>query len=188
MADLQRCAWVGDDPLMIRYHDEEWGAPCHEDPTLFEFITLEGAQAGLSWRTILHRREGYRRAFHGWDIRRIASMSDAELEALVEDPGIIRHRQKINSVVTNARAVLALLPQWVTLDRYVWQFVDEVVVVGGWRDVSEVPAVTERAWAMSKQMRKDGFAFVGPTTLYAFMQAAGLVNDHTLDCFRHREV
>jgi DNA-3-methyladenine glycosylase I len=179
---------VGDDPLMVRYHDEEWGLPCHDDATLFEFLTLEGAQAGLSWRTILQRREGYRRAFLEWDIERIARMTEADIDRLVADEAIIRHRQKIASTVGNARAVLALLPQWVTLDRYLWQFVDEVVVVGRHQAGAEIPAVTERSWAMSKQMRRDGFTFVGPTTLYAFMQAAGLVNDHTVDCFRFSQV
>lgn len=183
-----RCAWASDDPLMLRYHDEEWGVPCHEDRTLFEFLTLEGAQAGLSWRTILHRREGYRRAFLDWDIERIAAMTDADLDRLVADEGIIRHRQKIASTISNARVVLGLLPQWVTLDRYIWQFVDEVVVVGRHGSLEDVPAVTERSWAMSKQMRRDGFTFIGPTTAYAFMQAAGLVNDHTVDCFRFGEV
>lgn len=184
----QRCAWAGTEPEMVRYHDEEWGVPCHDDRTLFEFLTLEGAQAGLSWRTILQRREGYRRAFLEWDIEHIAGMTEADIDRLVEDEGIIRHRQKITSTIGNARAVLKLLPQWVTLDRYLWQFVDEVVVVGGHRSMRDVPAVTERSWAMSKQMRRDGFTFVGPTTAYAFMQATGLVNDHTVDCFRFAEV
>jgi DNA-3-methyladenine glycosylase I len=185
--DLTRCAWVGDEPSMVRYHDEEWGVPCHDDRTLFEFLTLEGAQAGLSWRTILQRREGYRRAFLEWDIERIAAMTEADIDRLVEDEGIIRHRQKITSTIGNARIVLKLLPQWVTLDRYLWQFVDEVVV-GRHDSMGDVPAVTERSWAMSKQMRRDGFTFVGPTTAYAFMQATGLVNDHTVDCFRFTEV
>jgi DNA-3-methyladenine glycosylase I len=185
---LIRCAWAGDEPSMVRYHDEEWGVPCHDDRTLFEFLTLEGAQAGLSWRTILQRREGYRRAFVEWDIERIAAMTETDIDRLVEDAGIIRHRQKITSTIGNARTVLRLLPQWVTLDRYLWQFVDEVVVVGRHDSVGDVPAVTERSWAMSKQMRRDGFTFVGPTTAYALMQAAGLVNDHTVDCFRFAEV
>lgn len=192
MAERQRCAWVGDDPAMVRYHDEEWGVPVHDDATLFEFLTLEGAQAGLSWRTILARREGYRAAFHDWDIPRIAGMGEADVEHLLLDAGIIRHRQKVESTIHNARAVMALLPQWVTLDRYLWQFVDEVTVVGAHDSLAGIPAVTDRSKAMSRQMQRDGFRFVGPTTLYAllyaFMQAVGMANDHTQDCFRFREV
>lgn len=173
---------------MLRYHDEEWGVPSHDDRTLFEFLTLEGAQAGLSWRTILHRRDGYRRAFFDWDIERIAAMGDEDVARLLRDDGIIRNRAKIQATIDNARAVLRLVPQWVTLDRYLWQFVDEVIVVNHWQAAEQVPASSDRAAAMSRQMKRDGFRFVGPTTLYAFMQATGMVNDHLVDCFRHREV
>lgn len=173
---------------MVRYHDEEWGVPVHDDRVLFEFLTLESAQAGLSWRTILHRRDGYRRAFHDWDIERIASMNENDVVRLLADPGVIRNRAKIEATIENARVALRLLPQWVTFDRYLWQFVDEVTVVNQWRSVDEVPAESERARAMSHRMKRDGFRFVGPTTLYAFMQATGMVNDHLVDCYRHREV
>ncbi|MGE3960595.1 MAG: DNA-3-methyladenine glycosylase I [Dehalococcoidia bacterium] len=188
MAEVQRCEWAGNEPVMVRYHDEEWGVPEHDDRRLFEFLTLEGAQAGLSWRTILLRREGYRRAFHGWDLDRVASMTDADVERLLQDTGIIRHRGKIESTVTNARLALEIVDEWGSLDAYVWQFVDGVPVRNAWRSLAEVPPVAAAAQAMSKRMRKDGFRFVGATTLYAFMQAAGLVNDHTVDCFRHGEV
>ncbi len=188
MPDLVRCAWVGDDPLMVRYHDEEWGVPVRDDATLFEFLTLEGAQAGLSWRTALGRREGYRAAFHGWDIERIAAMAEDDLERLLQDPGIIRHRQKIAATISNAQAVLRLLPQWVTFERYAWQFVDEVVVVGNRLSLGDVPTESDRSKVMSRQMQRDGFRFVGPTIAYAFMQATGMVNDHTTDCFRFRQV
>jgi DNA-3-methyladenine glycosylase I len=183
-----RCPWAGDDSLMVRYHDEEWGVPTHDDRALFGFLTLEGAQAGLSWRTILHRRDGYRRAFHDWDIERIAAMGEGDVDRLLLDSGIIRNRAKIEATIDNARAVMRLMPQWVTLDRYLWQFVDEVIVVNRWRSVEEVPATSDRATVMSRQMKRDGFRFVGPTTLYAFMQATGMVNDHLVGCFRHREV
>jgi len=183
-----RCQWSGDEPEMVRYHDEEWGVPEHDDRRLFEFLTLEGAQAGLSWRTILLRREGYRRAFHGWDLDRIAAMTEADIERLLQDPGIIRHRGKIESTISNARVACDIVEGWGSLDVYVWQFVGGTPVRNTWHDYSEVPPVAEVAQAMSKRMRKDGFRFVGPTTLYAFMQAAGLVNDHTLDCFRYAEV
>lgn len=188
MAEVVRCEWAGDEPAMVRYHDEEWGVPVHDDRRLFEFLTLEGAQAGLSWRTILLRREGYRRAFHDWDIARIATMGDADVEHLLQDEGIIRHRGKIEATIANARVVLDLLPRWGSLDTYVWRFVDGAPVRNRRRSLSEVPAVTEAAQAMSREMRRDGLRFVGPTTLYAFMQAVGLVNDHTVDCFRHDEV
>lgn len=173
---------------MVRYHDEEWGVPAHDDRVLFEFLTLEGAQAGLSWRTILARREGYRRAFRGWDIEAIAAMGETDVERLLGDAGIVRHRGKIEATIHNARCVLALLPQWVTFDRYVWQFVDEVIVRNRWSSVDQVPAESERSRAMSRQMKRDGFRFVGSTTLYAFMQACGLVNDHVLECFRYGQV
>lgn len=188
METTVRCEWAGSEPEMVRYHDEEWGVPEHDDRRLFEFLTLEGAQAGLSWRTILLRREGYRRAFLGWDLERVAAMDEADVERLLEDAGIIRHRGKIEATIANARTVLGLLPEWGSLDAYVWRFVDGAPVRNAWRGLGDVPPVTELAAAMSKQLRKDGFRFVGPTTTYAFMQAAGLVNDHTVDCFRYAEV
>ena len=173
---------------MRRYHDEVWGVPMHDDRKLFEFLTLEGAQAGLSWSTILGRIEGYREAFLDWDIQAIADMDERGVGRLRQDARIIRNRAKIESTISNARAVLELLPQWTTLDRYIWQFVDEVTVVNTPGGLGDIPAETERSQAMSKQLKRDGFRFVGPTICYAFMQAAGLVNDHTVDCFRHAEV
>lgn len=173
---------------MVRYHDEEWGVPEHDDRRLFELLTLEGAQAGLSWRTILLRREGYRRAFVGWDLDRVAAMDERDVEHLLQDPGIIRHRGKIESTISNARLARDIIEGWGSLDAYVWHFVGGTPVRNTWRSLAEVPPVDETARAMSKRMRKDGFRFVGPTTVYAFMQAAGLVNDHTVDCFRHHAV
>ncbi len=186
--DRTRCPWPGDDPAMMRYHDEEWGVPVHDDRKLFEFLTLEGAQAGLSWSTILGRVDGYRRAFLDWDIEAIAAMDESDVERLREDTGIIRNRAKIESTISNAQAVLELLPQWVTFDRYIWQFVDEVTVVNRPRSLEDIAPETEASQAMSKQLKRDGMRFVGPTICYAFMQAAGMVNDHTVDCFRYDEV
>jgi DNA-3-methyladenine glycosylase I len=188
MADRVRCEWAGDEAEMVRYHDEEWGVPEHDDRRLFELLTLEGAQAGLSWRTVLLRREGYRRAFHDWDLDRLAEMDEGDIERLLQDAGIIRHRGKIESTISNARIARDIVEGWGSLDAYVWHFVGEAPVRNPRDGVSEVAPGTEVATAMSKRMRDDGFRFVGPTTLYAFMQASGLVNDHTTHCFRHTEV
>lgn len=188
MSEATRCAWAGDDPLMVRYHDEVWGVPVHDDRALFEFLTLEGAQAGLSWRTILNRREGYRRAFLDWDIGAIAAMDGGDVERLLQDGGIIRNRAKIESTISNACAALEVREEWESLDRYLWQFVDGAPIRNRWRELAELPAETELSKAMSRQLKRDGFRFVGPTTLYAFMQAVGMVNDHTVDCFRYAEV
>lgn len=186
--ERKRCEWPGADAAMLRYHDEVWGVPMHDDRQLFEFITLEGAQAGLSWSTILGRAEGYREAFLDWDIAAIAAMDESDVERLRQNERIIRNRMKIESTISNAQAVLDLLPQWTSLDRYIWQFVDEVTIVNKPRRLEEIAAETEESKAMSKQLKRDGFRFVGPTICYAFMQAAGLVNDHSVDCFRHAEV
>jgi len=195
---LTRCPWVGDEPEMLRYHDEEWGVPQHDDRRLFEALMLEGAQAGLSWRTILLRREGFRRAFHGWDLDRIASMGESDVQRLLQDPGIIRHRGKIESTISNAGVARGILMEWGSLDGYLWQFVGAVRLAGPTRAAPDAPPlsevedevdrVTQVAEGMSKQMRKDGFRFVGPTTLTAFMEAAGMVNHHAPDCFRYAEV
>jgi DNA-3-methyladenine glycosylase I len=175
---VQRCAWVPlDDPLYVAYHDEEWGTPEHDDRRLFELLTLEGAQAGLSWSTILHKREGYRRAFAGFDPRKVARL---DAEKLLQDAGIVRNRLKVESAISNAARVLELD----SLDAYVWSFVGGQPLVNRPRTLSEIPAETPESRAMSKDMKKRGFRFVGPTVCYAFMQAAGLVDDHTLDCFR----
>ena len=177
-----RCSWVPvDDPLYVTYHDEEWGMPVHGERTLFELLNLEGAQAGLSWSTILRKREGYRAAFAGWDIDAIAGFGERDVERLLGDAGIVRHRGKIESVIDNARATLALD---VPLTELLWSFVDGEPKVNAWRTVAEIPAQTLESQAMSKELKRRGFRFTGPTTCYAFMQSAGLVDDHTLDCFR----
>jgi DNA-3-methyladenine glycosylase I len=177
-----RCAWVPPaDALYVAYHDEEWGVPERDDRALFELLNLEGAQAGLSWSTILRKREGYRRAFAGWDIQRIARFGQDDVERLLGDAGIVRHRGKIEAVVDNARATLALDRP---LSELLWSFVDGEPKVNRWRSVAEIPAQTAVSAAMSKELKRRGFRFTGPTTCYAFMQSAGLVDDHTLDCFR----
>lgn len=172
---------------MQAYHDTEWGVPHHDDRALFELMTLEGAQAGLSWRTVLVRRDGYRAAFHGFDIGRIADMSDAELDGLVTDSPLIRHRQKILSVRDNARTALAVIAEHGSLDRYLWSFVDHRPIVNRWTERGHVPATTEISDRMSKALRKVGFRFLGSTICYAFMQATGMVDDHLSTCFRHSQ-
>jgi DNA-3-methyladenine glycosylase I len=186
-AEIVRCAWAGDDPLYRRYHDEEWGVPVHDDRTLFEFLILEGAQAGLSWITILRKREHYRRAFDNFDAAKIARYSAAKLEALLADPGIVRNRLKVRATVLNARAALAVQEEFGSLDAYLWRFVDGQPIVNRWRSIAQVPSRTARSDAMSKDLKKRGFTFVGSTICYAFMQAVGMVNDHTTDCWRHGE-
>lgn len=183
-----RCWWCGDDELYQSYHDEEWGVPVHDDRLLFEFLCLEGAQAGLSWITILRKRDNYRRAFDNFDAHRIARYDDDKIAALLQDPGIVRNRLKVNGFVKNACAYLALLEQGTTLDHYLWDFVDGEPLQNGWQQMSQVPANTEISDAMSKDLKQRGFTFVGSTICYAFMQAAGLVNDHTVDCFRHQQL
>lgn len=182
-----RCAWAQDsDAAMQRYHDTEWGVPQHDDTVLFEFLTLEGAQAGLSWRTILARRDAYRTAFHGFDIARVARMRDSALEKLLTDSGIIRNRQKVLSVRANAQAALRMAEAHGSLAAYIWSFVDGKPIINRWTQSAQVPATTPVSDRMSKQLRKDGFGFVGSTICYAFMQATGMVDDHLVDCFRHK--
>jgi DNA-3-methyladenine glycosylase I len=173
---------------MIEYHDLEWGVPLRNDRRLFELITLEGAQAGLSWSTILNKRENYRRAFGGFEPSNVAAFDDRKVEQLLGDAGIVRHRGKIESTITNARKVLEVQSEIGSFADYVWSFVGGEPIVNGWRELSELPAETAESRAMSRDMRQRGFRFVGPTTCYSFMQAAGLVNDHTVDCFRHAKV
>jgi len=182
-----RCAWAGSDPAMVAYHDREWGRPVHDDRLLFEFLTLEGAQAGLSWSTILHKRDGYRRAFAGFDPARVARFSGATIRRLLEDAGIVRNRLKIESAVTNARALLSVAKELGSFDAYVWRFVGGKPLRGGRRELREIPATTVESDAMSKELKKRGFRFVGSTICYAFMQACGLVDDHVQGCFRYRE-
>lgn len=184
-----RCEWASDgSELMLAYHDEEWGVPSHEDRHLYELLTLEGAQAGLSWRTILNKREGYRRAFAGFDPEVVARFARKEVERLFQDPGIVRNRLKIESTVTNASRVLEVQEELGSFDVYLWRFVDETPIVGRWHTLSELPAETDVSRALSKDLKRRGFRFVGPTVCYAFMQATGMVNDHTVDCFRFKEV
>ncbi|PWK82112.1 DNA-3-methyladenine glycosylase I [Fulvimonas soli] len=186
---MRRCHWAeSDDALMRAYHDTEWGVPLHDDRALFEFLCLEGAQAGLSWRTILAKRGRYREVFHGFEIERVAAMKDRELERLLQDPGIIRNRLKVGAARDNAVAALKVIAEAGSLDAYLWSFVDGKPVRNRWRDKGEVPATTPLSDRMSRDLRKRGFRFVGSTICYAFMQATGMVNDHLVGCFRHREV
>jgi len=181
---VNRCAWVPlGDPLYVAYHDEEWGTPTSDERALYELLVLEGAQAGLSWATILHKREGYRRAFAGFDPDAVARFDERDLERLLADPGIVRNRLKVESAVENARRVVELREQE-GLPALLWSFVGGEPLVGGWRKLAEVPAQTDESKAMSKELKRRGFRFVGPTVCYSLMQAAGLVDDHTVDCFR----
>lgn len=173
---------------MLAYHDEEWGVPSYDDCHLFELLTLEGAQAGLSWSTILRKREGYRRAFAGFDPDVVSRFTPSDIERLLQDPAIVRNRLKVESTVVNAGRVLEVQDELGSLDSYLWSFVDGEPIVGNWRSLSELPAETDLSRALSKDLKKSGFRFVGPTVCYAFMQAVGLVNDHTVDCFRYAEL
>ena len=185
----RRCEWApAGDPLYLAYHDEEWGVPLHDDRALFELRTLEGAQAGLSWATILHKREGYRGAFAGFDPARVARFYRRRIERLLGNPAIVRNRLKVESTVNNARRVLAVQDEHGSLDAYLWQFVDGAPIVGRWKALGVIPAESAESKAMSKELKRAGFRFVGPTVCYALMQAAGLVNDHVTTCFRHREL
>ena len=181
-----RCSWADNDPLNQAYHDVEWGVAVRDDARLFEMLTLEGAQAGLSWLTILRKRAGYRKAFAGFDPQRVAGFDSQRIDRLVKNPEIVRHRGKIEATVNNARRILALWESGETLNGFVWQFVEHAPVQNRWVSMSDVPSVTPASRAMSKGLKKLGFRFVGETTCYAFMQAAGLVNDHLLSCSRHR--
>jgi DNA-3-methyladenine glycosylase I len=183
-----RCAWAGQDPLYVAYHDEEWGVPVRDDRRLFEFLVLEGAQAGLSWLTILRKREGYRRAFAGFHPERVAAFGAADVERLVSDPGIVRNRLKIESAVSNARAFLRVQEEHGSFASYVWGFVDGETIQNMWRTVGEIPAKTPEAEQLSRDLKAQGFRFVGPTICYAHMQATGMVNDHMVDCFRWAEL
>ncbi len=178
-----RCAWTGDKPHMIRYHDEEWGRPVHDDRRHFEMLLLEGAQAGLTWDTILRRRDGYRNAFAGFDPAKIARFDAAKKAALLQDAGIIRNRLKIDAAITNAQAFLAIQQEFGSFDGYVWAFVEGRPKVNRWKSMSEVPATSPESDALSKDLKKRGFRFVGSTIIYAYMQAIGMVDDHTRDCF-----
>jgi len=182
---LIRCSWASNE-LSIRYHDEEWGVPAHDDRKLFEFLILEGAQAGLSWDTILRKRENYRAAFDGFNPERIAAYDRRKLQALLQDPGIVRNRLKLAAAVQNAQAFLKVQSEFQSFDRYIWQFVGGRPLVNAWRLGKQVPASTTQSDVMSKDLKKRGFAFVGTTICYAFMQAVGMVNDHLIGCFRRK--
>jgi DNA-3-methyladenine glycosylase I len=186
---VRRCEWVPEgDPLYVAYHDEEWGVPSRDDRHLFELLILEGAQAGLSWATILRKREGYRRAFAGFDADAVARFGERDVERLLADPGIVRNRLKVESAIANARATLAVREERGSLSDYLWSAVGGEPKQNAWTALSEIPAETEESRAMSKDLKRRGFRFVGPTVCYAFMQAAGLVNDHVVDCFRYGEL
>jgi len=183
-----RCGWCGDDPLYVAYHDREWGVPIRDDRILFEFLLLEGAQAGLSWATILKKREGYQRLYEGFDPERVAGYGERKLAELLADPAIVRNRAKVVASVTNARAFLEVQAEFGSFSDYIWRFVDGVPIQNAWTSLDQLPAVTSLAESISKDLRQRGFKFVGPTIVYAHMQATGMVNDHLVSCFRHREV
>ena len=182
---IVRCPWCGSDPLYMSYHDLEWGVPLHDERRLFEMLTLEGAQAGLSWLTILRKREGYRRAFAGFDPQLVAGFDDSDVARLLSDPGIVRNRLKIAATISNARAVLEVQARYGSLDAFLWRFVDGAPIRNSWRSMAEIPPSTALSDAMSKELKRHGFRFVGSTICYAHMQATGMVNDHLTTCFRH---
>jgi len=183
-----RCEWCGSDPLYVSYHDDEWGVPLHDDRALFELLILEGAQAGLSWLTILRKRASYRKAFSGFDPQKIAGYSERDIERLLADPGIVRNRLKIESTLRNARGVLAIQEEFGSFDAFLWRYVDGRPIQNVWRSLAEVPAKTALSDRISKDLKKRGFNFVGSTICYAFLQAVGMVNDHVVSCFRHDQV
>lgn len=188
MSDVNRCSWAGTDPLYVAYHDREWGVPVLEDRRLFEFLVLEGMQAGLSWLTILRKREQFRRAFDGFDPAKVARYGPVEVQRLLKDEGIIRNRQKIQAAIANARAFLKVQEEFGTFSRYMWDFVEGKPIVNRWKSEADIPARTPLSEAMSRDLKQRGFRFVGPTICYAHMQAVGMVNDHVVSCFRHGEI
>lgn len=183
-----RCPWVNNDPLMIQYHDNEWGVPVHNNRLLFEFLVLEGAQAGLSWSTILKKRENYRAAFNNFEPENVAAYNEQKIEELRGNSGIVRNRLKIRAAVTNANALLEIQNDFGSFDSYIWKFVGGKPIQNEWKNMAEIPSSTPESEKMSFDLKKRGFKFVGPTICYAFMQAVGMVNDHTIDCFRHSEI
>jgi DNA-3-methyladenine glycosylase I len=186
--EIVRCAWAGTDPLYVAYHDQEWGVPLHDDRKLFEFLTLDSFQAGLSWAIILKKRPGFRQAFDGFDPLLIAQYDETKITELLTDSAIVRNRLKVNAAVQNARCFLAVQEEFGSFDAYIWGFVDGKTRLNTWKSIGEIPAKTAESDAMSRDLVKRGFKFVGSTICYAFMQAAGLVNDHTVDCFRYRSL
>jgi DNA-3-methyladenine glycosylase I len=183
---MKRCAWTNDDELLIAYHDKEWGAPVHDEKRLFEFLILEGAQAGLSWLTILKKRANYRRAYDNFDVDTVAGYTSSKVKKLLNDPGIVRNKLKINASIANAKAVIDIRQEFGSFDKYLWGFVDGKPIVNRRKSKSDIPARTSLSDAMSKDLKKRGFKFVGSTICYAFMQAVGMVNDHEVSCFRYK--
>jgi len=183
-----RCGWSLGDPLMIKYHDKEWGVPVHSDRKLFEFLVLEGFQAGLSWRTILHKRENFRKAFDNFDFNKVAKYNKRKINSLLKDAGIIRNKLKIEAAVANAKAFINIRKEFGTFDKYIWSFVNYKPIINKFKSVNELPVQTELSDLISKDLKKRGFKFVGSTIIYAHMQATGMVNDHTMDCFRYKEL
>jgi DNA-3-methyladenine glycosylase I len=188
MSEIHRCGWSVNDPIYIEYHDKEWGIPVHDDRKLFEFLILEGAQAGLSWLTILKKREGYRKAFAEFDPEKVARFTEKKIEKLLLDPSIARNKLKVNSAVTNAKSFLKVQEEFGSFDEYIWQFTDGKVIHNKWKSLKEIPAKTKESDAMSRDLISRGFKFVGSTIMYAHMQATGMVNDHVVECFRHKEL
>ncbi len=188
MRIVKRCAWASNDPQMIEYHDKEWSTPIHDDRLLFEFLILEGAQAGLSWSTILRKREHFRNAFDNFDYNKIAKYNEQNVEKLMNNEGIIRNRRKIEAVIENARALLKVQKEFGSFNKYIWKFVNYKTIDNKFKELSELPSKTEYSEQMSKDLKKRGFKFIGPTICYAFMQAVGMVNDHVIDCFRYKEI
>ena len=185
---ITRCEWCGTDPLYVKYHDEEWGVPVHDDNKHFEMIILDGAQAGLSWLTVLRKRENYRKAFDKFNPKKVAKYDEKKIEVLLNNPGIIRNKLKVRSAITNAQVFLKVQKEFGSFDEYIWQFVGGKPIVNKWKSLKELPATSKESDAMSKDLKKRGFKFVGSTICYAYMQAAGMVNDHIVDCFRYKEV
>lgn len=188
MSDANRCAWSLGFQAYVDYHDQEWGVPVHDDKSLFEFLTLEGAQAGLSWATILKRRGGYKEAFAHWDVQKVANYDQKKIDQILLDPGVIRNKLKIHGTVTNAQKFIEVQSEFGSFDTYIWNFVGGQPIVNKWESLSETPATTIESDALSKALKKRGFKFVGSTIMYAYMQACGLVNDHVVGCFRYHEV
>jgi DNA-3-methyladenine glycosylase I len=188
MMELKRCEWSTSSALYLDYHDTEWGVPVHDERTLFEFLILEGAQAGLSWSTILNKRQAYIQAFDNFEPTKVASYDDTKIQQLLTNPGIVRNRLKIQAAIQNARSYLKIQDQYGSFDTYIWQFVDGKPIQNSWKSLQEIPATTKESDAMSKELKKRGFTFVGSTICYAFVQAVGMVNDHIVDCFRWQEV
>ena len=185
---VSRCDWCGNDPLYVKYHDEEWGVPVHDDRVHFEMLVLEGAQAGLSWLTVLRKRENYRKAFDNFDVNKVAKYSEKKIEKLLQNPGIIRNRLKVRSAITNAQAFIKIQKEFGSFDKYIWQFVNNKPIINKWKKVSDLPATSKESDALSKDLKKRGFKFVGSTIIYAHMQSIGMVNDHITSCFRYEEV